>query len=144
VDFGISFIVLLVMMAWYGVNPKWTMLAVPLFLVFAMITALAAGLWLSSLNVRYRDVGHTIPFLMQVWMFASPVAYSISLIPEQWRLLYGLNPMVGAIEGFRWAILGTASPNLGMLAVSAAVVLVILAGGLIFFKWMERSFADVV
>jgi lipopolysaccharide transport system permease protein len=144
VDFGISFLVLLGMMAWYGVTPTWAILAVPLFLAFAMITALAAGLWLSSLNVRYRDVGHTIPFLMQVWMFASPVAYSISLIPERWRLLYSLNPMVGVIEGFRWAILGTASPDLGILVVSALVVFVILAGGLVFFKWMERSFADVV
>ena len=94
------------MMAWYGIAPKWTMLAIPLFLLFAMITALAVGLWLSALNVRYRDVGHTFPFLIQVWMFASPVAYSISLIPERWRFLYSFNPLVGVIEGFRWAVLG--------------------------------------
>ena len=102
-DFAVSFVLLLAMMAWYGIAPKWTMLAIPLFLLLAMITALAAGLWLSALNVRYRDVGQTFSFLIQVWMFASPVAYSVSLIPEYWRFLYSLNPLVGVIEGFRWA-----------------------------------------
>jgi lipopolysaccharide transport system permease protein len=143
VDFAVSFILLLVMMAWYGIGLKWTMLATPLFLLFAMITALAAGLWLSALNVRYRDVGHTFSFLIQVWMFASPVAYSISLIPERWRFLYSFNPLVGVIEGFRWAVLGTPIPTSSAIGVSAAVVLVVLAGGLVFFKRMERTFADI-
>ena len=98
VDFFVSFLVLLIMMAWFGIAPSWGLLFLPLFLLLALMTALAVGLWLSALNVRYRDVGHTIPFLLQFWMYASPVAYSISLIPEKWRLLYSLNPMAGVIE----------------------------------------------
>ena len=143
VDFAVSFVLLLAMMAWYGITPKWTLLATPLFVLMAVITALTVGLWLSALNVRYRDVGHTFPFLIQVWMFASPVVYSISLIPEHWRFLYSLNPLVGVIEGFRWAVLGTQTPPLTAIAVSAASVLVALIGGLIFFKRMERTFADI-
>ena len=144
VDFAISFVVLLGMMVWYGIGATWAMLAVPLFLLLALVTALAVGLWLATINVRYRDVGHTIPFLIQVWMFASPVVYSLSLIPEKWRLVYSLNPMVGVIEGFRWAMLGTARPQIAMLAVSVVVVLLILASGLMYFRRMERTFADVV
>lgn len=143
VDFAVSFVLLLGMMAWYGIVPQWTMLAIPLFLLLAVLTALAVGLWLSALNVRYRDVGHTFPFVIQVWMFASPVAYSISLVPEQWRFLYSLNPLVGVIEGFRWAALGTPTPPISAIAVSAAVVLAVLASGLVFFKRMERTFADI-
>lgn len=143
VDFTVSLVILFGMMAWYRIIPTWTMLAIPLFVLFAVITALAVGLWLSALNVRYRDVGHTFPFLIQVWMFASPVVYSISLIPEKWRFLYSLNPLVGVIEGFRWAVLGTQTPPLGAIAASSAIVLVALAGGLVFFKRMERNFADI-
>lgn len=144
VDFAISFVLLLGMMAWYGIPPSWTMLAVPLFVLLAVITALAVGLWLSALNVRYRDVGHTFPFLIQIWMFASPVAYSISLVPERWQSLYSLNPLVGVIEGFRWAVLGTSTPPITAIVASSAVVLVVLAGGLVYFKRMERTFADIV
>src|SRR5262249_5813152 len=138
------FLFLVGMLVWFGITPSWTILTVPLFLVFAMVTAFAAGLWLSALNVRYRDVGHTLPFLIQVWLYASPVAYSVSLIPEKWRLLYGLNPMAGAIEGFRWALLHKAEPDFGVIAISALVVSVVLIGGLIFFRRLERTFADVV
>jgi len=116
----------------------------PAFLLFALLTALAAGLWLSALNVRYRDVGHAVPFLIQIWMFCSPVVYPVSMIPEKYRLLYSLNPMAGVIEGFRWFLLGTASPDFAVMTVSAVVVLIILTGGLIFFKNMERTFADIV
>jgi homopolymeric O-antigen transport system permease protein len=144
VDFAISFVVLLGMMVWYGIGVTWAVLAVPFFLLLALLTALAVGLWLATINVRYRDVGHTIPFLMQIWMFASPVVYSLSLIPEKWRLIYSLNPMVGVIEGFRWALLGSARPQIAMMVVSIFVVLLILAGGLVYFRRMERTFADVV
>ena len=144
VDFLFSFLLLLGLVAWFGIAPTWGLLALPLFLLLAMITALAVGLWLSPVNVRYRDVGHTIPFLTQVWMFASPVVYPVSLVPESWRLLYSLNPMVGVIEGFRWALLGKENPDFTVMLVSATVILVLLVGGIVFFKRMERNFADVI
>lgn len=144
IDFFISFLVLLAMMVWFGIQFRWDVLAVPFFLLMAVMTALAVGLWLSALNARYRDVGHTIPFLTQFWMFASPVAYPLSLVPEKWRLLYGLNPMVGVIEGFRWALLGTEKPAFGVMALSIIVVLAFLVGGIVFFKRMERTLADIV
>jgi len=143
-DFFVSFLVLLVMMVWFGITPSWGVLFLPLFLLLALMTALAVGLWLSPLNVRYRDVGHTIPFLIQFWMYASPVAYSVSLIPEKWRLLYSLNPMVGVIEGFRWALLGKQSPAFSVIALSAVMVAALLLGGIVFFKRMERTFADTI
>jgi lipopolysaccharide transport system permease protein len=132
------------MMIWYGISLTGLAFFVPLLLVLALLTSLAVGLWLAALNVRYRDVGHAIPFLIQIWMFASPVVYPVSMIPEKYRLFYGLNPMVGVIEGFRWALLGNASPDFGVMTVSAIVMLVALAGGLVFFKRLERTFADVV
>jgi lipopolysaccharide transport system permease protein len=144
VDFAIAFVLLLGMMAWYGMAPTRGVSALPLFLLLACLTALAVSLFLSALNVRYRDVRHAIPFLIQFWMYASPVAYSVNLIPEQWRFFYSLNPMVGVIEGFRWALLGKAQPDFGVIAVSATVVLVLVWGSLVYFKWMERTFADVV
>jgi len=144
VDFAISLIVLLGMMVWYGVAITWWLLTLPAFLLFALLTALAVGLWLSAINVRYRDVGYVVPFLIQIWMFCSPVVYPVSLIPEKYRLLYSLNPMAGVIEGFRWFLLGTERPDFSVMTISAVVVLIILTGGLIFFKNMERTFADVV
>jgi lipopolysaccharide transport system permease protein len=144
VDFGISFVVLLGMMVYYGVFPNIAVLTLPLFLLLAIMTALAAGLWLSALNVNYRDVKHTIPFLVQFWLFATPIAYPSSLVPEQWRLLYGLNPMVGVVEGFRWALLGKVGGVGPLVLVSVIAVVVLLAGGLIYFKNMEKTFADVV
>jgi lipopolysaccharide transport system permease protein len=144
VDLAFAFVILLGMMAWFGVAPTWGVLALPLFLLLALVTALAAGLWLSALNVRYRDIGYTIPFLIQIWMYASPVAYPVSIVPERWRLLYSLNPMVGVIEGFRWALLGTGSPDIGVMVVSAVVVMMLLLSGLVYFRIAERTFADVV
>jgi lipopolysaccharide transport system permease protein len=144
VDFGIAFVLLLVMMAWYGVVPGWAVLTVPLFVLFAVATALAVGVWLAALNVQYRDFRYTIPFLTQFWMFASPVAYPSSLVPERWRGTYGLNPMAGVIEGFRWALLDKANPSWQLLVVSVVVVAALLAGGLSYFRRLERTFADVV
>jgi lipopolysaccharide transport system permease protein len=144
IDFSISFILLLGMMTWYGIAPGWTAMAIPAFLALALMTALSVGLWLSALNVRYRDVGYTIPFIVQVWMFLSPIVYPVSIIPEKYRLLYSFNPMVGVIEGFRWALLGKASPDFSVMAVSAVVVGVLFVAGLVFFKNMEQTFADVV
>jgi lipopolysaccharide transport system permease protein len=132
------------MMIWYGIAPTWGVLALPMFLLLALIAALAVGLWLSALNVRYRDVGHTVPFLVQIWMFASPVAYSVSMVPEKWRFLYSLNPMAGVIEGFRWALLAKESPDFGVIGISAVVVILLLFGGIVYFKHLERSFADLV
>ena len=144
VDFLLSLAILLGLMVWYGVAPTWGVLALPLFMLLALATALAVALLLSPLHAQYRDVGHIIPFLAQFWMYASPVIYPVSLIPEQWRLLYSLNPMVGVIEGFRWALLGKASPDFGVMVVSAVVVLVLLALGVVSFKRAERTLVDVV
>ncbi|MDH3601773.1 MAG: ABC transporter permease [Candidatus Tectomicrobia bacterium] len=144
VDFAIAFVILLGMMVWYGIAPTVGILLLPAFILLAWLTVLSVSLFFSALNVKYRDVGHAIPFLVQVWMYASPVAYSVSVVPETWRLLYSLNPMVGVIEGFRWALLGNASPNLNAIAVSTAVMLLLLFGGLIYFRQMERTFADVI
>ena len=144
VDFLFAFLVLLGLIVWFGIVPTWGLLALPLFFLLAMITALAIGLWLSPLNARYRDVGHGIPFLIQLWMFASPVVYPVSLVPESWRLLYSLNPMAGVIEGFRWALLGKGSPDFTLMLVSAIVVFVLLAGGIVFFKRMERTLTDII
>ena len=144
VDFVIAFVLLLGMMVWYGILPTWGVLMLPVFVLLTVATALSVSLWLSALYVKYRDVGSTIPLLIQIWMFASPVVYSVSMVPEHWRLLYGLNPMVGVIEGFRWALLGKSSPDYEVLIMSAAVIAVLFWGGLIFFKRMEQSFADII
>ena len=144
IDFAIAFVFLLGLMLRFGIVPSWGAITLPIFLLLALMTALAVGLWLSALNVRYRDVGHAIPFLIQIWMFLSPVAYPVSLVPERWRLLYSLNPMAGVIEGFRWALLRQESPNFKVIAVSTAVVVALLLSGLVYFKRMERTFADVI
>lgn len=144
VDFSIAFLMLLVLMAWYGITPSVALITAPAFLLLAVITALAVGIWLSSLNVQFRDVRYTIPFLTQLWLFATPVAYPSSLLPEPWRTLYGLNPMAGVVEGFRWALLGQANSPGPLLAVSVMVVLTLLVGGLWYFNKMEQTFADVV
>ena len=144
VDFAVAFLALVCMMTWFSIVPTWRWVLLPLFLSFAAISALAVGLWLTALNVRYRDVAHTIPFLIQFWMFASPVIYPISLVPERWRALYNLNPMAGVIQGFRWCLLGTGTLDPRALAISAVMVSALLWGGVVFFKRMERTFADVV
>jgi len=144
VDFAISFVILLGMMVWYGIAPTWGVLALPFFTLLAVVTAVAVSLYLSALNVKYRDVGHAIPFLVQFWMYASPVVYSVNIIPQKWRLLYSLNPMVGVIEGFRWALLGKERPDFAVMAVGVVVASVLLLGGLIYFKRTERFFADII
>lgn len=144
VDFVISFLVLLGLMWYYGIAPTANVVWLPLFVALAVMTAFAVGLWLAALNVAYRDVGATIPFLVQAWMYASPVAYSTELVPSgAWRIVYGLNPIAGVIQGFRWALLDTAPPD-EMMAVSILVTALLLVGGLYYFKRMERTFADVV
>src|SRR5574341_1245448 len=143
VDFGIAFIVLLGMMLFYGIAPTAAVLTLPLFILLAMGTALSVSLWLSALNVQYRDVRHAVPFLMQFWLFATPIAYTSSLVPERFSVLYGLNPMVGVVEGFRWALLGKGIVG-PMVFVSTLVVILLLFGGLIYFRRMERTFADLV
>jgi len=144
VDFVIAFVILLGMMLYYGIVPGWAIVTLPGFILLAVLTALGVGLWLSALNVQYRDVRYTIGFLVQLWLFLTPVAYPSSIVPEQWRPLYGLNPMAGVVEGFRWALLGKSQPPGAMLWVSVAVVIVILFGGLYYFRRMEQQFADIV
>lgn len=144
VDFAIAFVVLLGMMLFYGIVPTPAIVLLPLFVLFAIATALAVGLWLSALNVQFRDVRYTIPFIAQFWLFATPIAYPATQVPPEWRALYGVNPMVGVVEGFRWALLGSHTGAGPMIAVSAVVVLVLLVGGLAYFRRMERTFADVV
>jgi lipopolysaccharide transport system permease protein len=144
IDFGISFIFFLVMMIWYGIVPGWSIVFLPGFVLLTLLTALSVSLWLSAINVRYRDVGQAIPFVIQIWMFASPVAYPVSVVPEKWRLFYNLNPMAGVIEGFRWALAGGESPPLVPIVLSVIIVGGLLYGGVLFFKRMEETFADVV
>ncbi|MEW5959195.1 MAG: ABC transporter permease [Chloroflexota bacterium] len=144
IDFAIAFVVLLGMMMFYGITPTWNVVWLPLFLLMALVTALGVGLWLSAMNVQYRDIRYTIPFITQFWMFASPVAYPSSMIPEQWRPLYGLNPMAGVIEGFRWALLGTEAAPGPLIIISAFVALALLVSGAFYFRRMEKTFADVV
>jgi lipopolysaccharide transport system permease protein len=144
VDFALSFVILLGMMAYYGIYPTAAVLLLPFFVVLAVATALAVGLWLATLNVEYRDVQYTIPFLTQFWLFITPIAYPSSLVPEQWRTLYGLNPMVGVVDGFRWTLLGqTTKPDVAVF-LSILMTGILLLGGLYYFRRMERNFADVV
>jgi lipopolysaccharide transport system permease protein len=143
-DFAIAFCVLLMMLFFYGVDPGWTIVTLPAFLLLAVVTAIGVGLWLSALNVRYRDVRYTLAFIVQIWLFLSPVVYSSSLVPARWRAIYGLNPMTGVIDGFRWALLGTANVPGTSLWVSIVMAGLILTGGLFFFRRMEKGFADVV
>jgi lipopolysaccharide transport system permease protein len=144
VDFVIAFTVLIAMMFFYGVKPTAVLLTVPFFVLLAVATAIGIGLWLSALNVQYRDVKYAIPFLIQFWLFLTPVVYSSSIVPGPWRGIYNLNPMVGVIGGFRWAVLATAQSPGPLLAVSVFSVLLLLIGGFYYFERMEKTFADVV
>lgn len=144
VDFSISFLVLLALMLYYSVVPGFAILTLPLFLLMAIATALGVSLWLSALGVQYRDVNQLLPFLVQVWMYATPVVYPATLFPERWRPLLGLNPMAGVVEGFRWALTNRGEPPGPLLWVSVAIVLVLLTSGAFFFRNTERTFADVV
>jgi len=143
VDFAVSFIILLAMMVYYGYAPTLNIIFLPLFLLLALATSLGVGLWLSALNVKYRDFQYTVPFLIQIWMFASPVVYASSLVPASLRVWYGLNPMAGVIEGFRWALLGNGAPST-MVLVSVGVVVLLLISGMFYFRRMEQYYADIV
>lgn len=143
-DFAIGFVVFLGMMPFYHVSPGRAIFLFPVFLLLAVATALGAGLWLSALNALYRDVRYVLPFLVQFWMFVSPVAYPTALVPARWRWVYGLNPMAGVIEGFRWSLTGSGQAPSLLLAVSAGVVILVLIGGMFFFRKMEATIADVV
>lgn len=143
VDFAIAFVILLGMMLYFGFYPTVNIIWLPAFILLALATSLGVGLWLSALNVQYRDFQYTVPFLIQLWLFASPVVYPSTLLPEPYRIIYGLNPMAGVIEGFRWALLGTTPPN-SLMAVSIGVAMAILISGAFYFRRMEKTFADVV
>ncbi len=144
IDFGVAFLVLLVLLFYYGIVPSAAVALLPLFLLAALGTGLAAGLWLSALNARYRDVQHLLPFLTQFWFFATPIAYSSTLVPESWRTVLGLNPMAGVAEGFRWALLGQELTVGPLILVSVGLSTALLVGGLLYFLRMETTFADVV
>ncbi len=144
VDFCLAFVVLLGMTASYGVVPTWKVFWLPFYLGLALITCLGASLWLSAMNVQFRDVKYTIPFLIQIWMYATPIVYPSSLLPEPWRTVYGINPMVGVVEGFRWALLDAKTAPGPMVAVSSVVAVGLLISGAYYFRRLERTFADVV
>jgi homopolymeric O-antigen transport system permease protein len=144
VDFGLAFVVLLGMMLYYRMMPTLNVLWLPLFLLLALVASLGVGLWLSALNVKYRDVRYVVPFITQFWLFVTPIAYPSSLLHEPWRTLYGLNPMVGVVEGFRWALLGTKTAPGPIIAVSSLAAVIILVTGAFYFRRMEKTFADVV
>jgi lipopolysaccharide transport system permease protein len=144
VDFSISFLVLLGMMFYYEISINWNVMFLPLFLLLTVINSMAIGMWLSALNVRYRDIKYVTPFLLQVWLYATPIAYSSTLIPENWQILYSLNPMVGVVNGFRWALLGQTFEASSLFFVSIGAVLVFFFSGLIYFQYMEQTFADLV
>ncbi|MGZ6268872.1 MAG: ABC transporter permease [Candidatus Limnocylindrales bacterium] len=143
-DFVIALGLLVAMMVYYGIYPGWPILALPALTLLTLLTALSVGMWLTALNVRYRDVKYAIPFLIQIWLFASPIAYATSLVPSRWRLVYSLNPMVGVIDGFRWALLGVAWQPGSFFVVSLAMIAALLVSGLVYFRKMERTFADIV
>jgi lipopolysaccharide transport system permease protein len=144
VDFAIAFVILLLMMPFFGILPTLRIVMIIPFMLMAILTSLSVSLWLSALNVRYRDIGHAVPFLVQIWMYMSPVIYSASLVPDAVRPFYALNPMTGVIEGFRWALLDTPAPDITMLGISLAITLLLLFSGLIYFNRTERTFADVI
>lgn len=144
VDFVVGFAILIIMMLWYQVWPTWAIITLPLFVCMAVATSLSVSIWLSAINVKYRDVASVVPLLTQLWMFSSPVLYPSSIVPERLQAVYALNPMAGVIEGFRWALLGKQSPNWHMVLISMCVVGIFLMAGVIFFKQVERAFADII
>jgi lipopolysaccharide transport system permease protein len=143
-DFLIAFVVMLGLMFYYQIAPTSNIWTLPLFLLLAVITALGVGLWLSAMNVLYRDIGYMIPYITQLWFYLTPIVYPASKVPEQWQFFYALNPMVGVVEGFRWALLGTADAPNPMIAVSASISLALFVTGMFYFRRMERTFADMV
>jgi lipopolysaccharide transport system permease protein len=144
VEIGIQLLIFGFFMLYYSIAPSMLMLALPVFIALALLTALGFGIWLTALNVKYRDVGMAVPFLIQIWMYLCPIVYPITLVPERFRAVYSLNPMVGVIEGFRWSLLGTASPDWQAIGISVAVMSIILVSGLYYFRRSESWFADVI
>jgi len=144
IDFMLAFLVLLGMMIYYRILPTMNIFWLPLLLLLALVTSLGVGLWLSAMNVQFRDVRYVVPFMTQLWLFSTPVAYPSSLLSEPWRTFYGINPMVGVVEGFRWALLGTDTAPGSMIIASSLVALSILIGGMFYFRRMEKTFADIV
>jgi lipopolysaccharide transport system permease protein len=144
VDFFLAFILLVLFCFWEGVHIHATVIWLPLFLLLATVSCLGVGLWMSALNVEYRDVRYVIPFMTQIWLFATPVVYPGSLLHGRWRIVGGLNPMMSVVEGFRWALLGTGTPNFGMVAASSAAALLLLVSGAFYFRRTEQYFADIV
>ena len=144
IDFGITFVMLIGLLVYYRIAPSAAVVTLPLFMLLTMLTSLAVGLWLTALNVKYRDVGFVVPFVIQFWMYASPVAYSSSIIPKRLQPLYALNPMVSVVDGFRWALLGKNPPNFTSMFASLAIVVMLLVFGVYYFRRMERTFADVI
>ncbi len=144
VDLFVSLLVLAVLFGWYNLLPTWNAVYLPGFVLMAAILAFSAVLWLGPINVRFRDIQHILPFTIQVWMYASPIIYPLSMVPEKWQFYYSLNPMVGVIEGFRWSLLGTTAPNFEAIGISMGCVLLLLLCGLLYFKRMERFFADLI
>ena len=144
VDFFLSFLILLGMMAYFGIVPTVAVIWLPFLLLLAIVTSLGVGLWLSAMNVQFRDIRYAVGFIVQIWLYATPIAYPSSMIPAQWRALQGLNPMAGVVEGFRWALLGTETAPGSMLMISVPAALVLLISGALYFRRMEKNFADVV
>ena len=144
VDLAIALLILFVLIALYGITLTWTILLLPVFILMALLTALGFGLWLSALNVEFRDFGQIVPFIVQVWFFATPIAYPMSLVPDALRGIYSLNPMVGVVEGMRWALLGNAPPAMDQMLISVVIVFVVLIGGIFFFRYKEVRFVDVI
>ena len=144
VDFLIAFVVLIGMMVYFNIFPTVNVWTLPLFLLLALITAIGVGLWLSALNVLFRDINYVLPFLTQFWMFLTPIAYPSSMVPSEWQVIYALNPMTGVVEGFRWALLGTGQPPGIMTFISSLVAVALLISGMFYFRRMERLFADMV
>jgi lipopolysaccharide transport system permease protein len=144
VDFALSMTLLFGLLFYAGIPLTWKVITLPGFILLAMLIAVGISLFTSALNAKYRDVGHAIPFVMQIWMYLTPIVYPVSLVPEQWRWLYGLNPMAGVVEGFRWALLGRTSPDPLVMLESIVVVFVLIGAGLVYFRQMERQFADII
>jgi lipopolysaccharide transport system permease protein len=144
VDFALSMVLLFGLLFYAGIPLTWKVVTLPVFILLAMLTALGLSLFTSAMNAKYRDVGHAIPFVIQIWMYLSPIVYPVSLVPERWRWIYGLNPMAGVIEGFRWALLGRTAPDPIVMAESLVVLVLVIIAGLVYFRQMERQFADII
>jgi lipopolysaccharide transport system permease protein len=144
VDFALSMVLLFGLLFYAGIPLTWKIVTLPVFILLAMLTALGLSLFTSAMNAKYRDVGHAIPFVIQIWMYLSPIVYPVSLVPERWRWIYGLNPMAGVIEGFRWALLGRTAPDPIVMAESLVVLVLVIIAGLVYFRQMERQFADII